>query len=161
MTVWLPSAVVTLEHLLTDAGDVPGSGPMITEDLPDPEIALWKAYPAARPVNLSGSPIRATVIARLLLGALDDLPGQTPGLRLSGARITGRLDLSYAEVRHPLILTDCDFEEAPVLTGSRTGLAARLGSHAQLDDLLILRGQGYHGYVVASLVEADESDRPL
>ncbi|MEV4475337.1 hypothetical protein [Nonomuraea sp. NPDC049504] len=95
---------------------------MITEDLSEPEIALWKAYPAARPVNLSGSPVRATVIARLLLGALDDLPGQTPGLRLSGARITGRLDLSYAEVHHPLNLTDCDFEEAPVLTGARTGL---------------------------------------
>ncbi|MFB4284570.1 hypothetical protein ACBJ59_55520 [Nonomuraea sp. MTCD27] len=92
------------------------------EDLSEPERALWEAFPAARPVDLPGSPVRAAVIARLLLGAQERLPGQTPGVRLSGARIAGRLDLSYAEVQHPLILTGCDFEEAPVLTGARTGL---------------------------------------
>ncbi|MFE3449221.1 hypothetical protein ACFXJ8_09820 [Nonomuraea sp. NPDC059194] len=95
---------------------------MIIEDLLEPELALWEAFPAARPVDLPGTPVRAAIIARMLLGAREHLPGQTPGMHLSGARITGRLDLSYAEVQHPLILTTCDFEEAPVFTGARTGL---------------------------------------
>ncbi|WP_431918600.1 hypothetical protein [Nonomuraea jabiensis] len=95
---------------------------MIIDDLSEPELMLWEAFPAARPVDLPGASVRAAVIAKLLLGAREPLPGQTPGLRLSGARITGRLDLSQAEVRHPLILTGCEFEEGPVLTGARTGL---------------------------------------
>ncbi|MEU7898026.1 hypothetical protein AB0B45_34845 [Nonomuraea sp. NPDC049152] len=95
---------------------------MIIEDLFEPELALWEAFPAARPVDLPGTSVRAAVIARMLLGARERLPGHTPGMHLSGARIIGRLDLSYAEVQHPLILTECDFEEAPVFTGARTGL---------------------------------------
>ncbi|MEV0385780.1 hypothetical protein [Nonomuraea sp. NPDC050643] len=95
---------------------------MVIEDLFEPELALWEAFPAARPVNLAGAPVRAAVIVRMLLGAREPLAGQTPGMHLSGARITGRLDLSYADAPHPLILTDCDFEEAPVFTGARTGL---------------------------------------
>lgn len=93
---------------------------MIIEDLSEPELALWDAFPTARPVDLPGSAVRAEIIARMLLE--ERLAGQTPGVNLSGARITGRLDLAYAEVHHPLILTNCDFEEAPVLTGARTGL---------------------------------------
>ncbi|MEV0826748.1 hypothetical protein [Nonomuraea rubra] len=108
---------------------------MIIEDLSEPELALWEAFPAARPVDLPGTPVRAVVIAEMLLGARERLAGQTPGMHLSGALITGRLDLSYAEVQHPLILTKCDFEEAPVFTGAHTGLvdlaASRLpGLHA-------------------------------
>ncbi|MEU0564987.1 hypothetical protein ABZ297_06270 [Nonomuraea sp. NPDC005983] len=95
---------------------------MVIDDLFEPELALWEAFPAARPVALPGAPVRAEIIARLLLGARERLPGQTPGVHLSGARITGRLDLSYAEVQHPLILTECDFEQAPVFTGARAGL---------------------------------------
>ncbi|GAA4557474.1 hypothetical protein [Planotetraspora kaengkrachanensis] len=95
---------------------------MIIGDLFEPELVLWEAFPTARPVDLPGTPVRAAVIAKMLLGARERLPGQTPGLHLSGARITGRLDLSYAEVQHPLVLTTCDFEETPVFTGARTGL---------------------------------------
>jgi hypothetical protein len=95
---------------------------MIINDLSEPELALWEAFPGAHPVELSGAPVRAAIIAKMLLGARECLPGQTPGLHLTGARIVGRLDLSYAEVQHPLILTECDFEEAPVFTGASTGL---------------------------------------
>ncbi|WP_431898785.1 hypothetical protein [Nonomuraea sp. bgisy101] len=103
---------------------------MIIEDLSEPELALWEAFPAARPVDLPDAPVRASVIARMLLGARERAEGQTPRMYLSGARITGRLDLSYAEVQHPLILTRCDFEEAPVFTGARTGLVDLAASRA-------------------------------
>ncbi|WP_344491971.1 hypothetical protein [Nonomuraea monospora] len=101
---------------------------MITDDLFEPELVLWEAFPAARPVDLPGAPVRAETIARLLLGAQERVPGRTPGVHLSGARITGRLDLSHAEVQHPLILNGCEFEEAPVLTGARTGPVELTGS---------------------------------
>ncbi|MFB9206717.1 hypothetical protein ACFFV7_36370 [Nonomuraea spiralis] len=103
---------------------------MIIEDLSEPEAALWEAFPTARPVDLPGTPVRAAIIARMLLGARERLAGQTPGMHLSGARITGRLDLSYAEVQHPLILIGCEFEEAPVFTGARTGLVDLAASRA-------------------------------
>ncbi|MFB9681774.1 hypothetical protein [Streptosporangium vulgare] len=103
---------------------------MIIEDLSEPELALWEAFPTARPVDLPGTPVRAAIIVRMLLGARERLAGQTPGMHLSGARITGRLDLSYAEVQHPLILTKCEFEEAPVFTGARTGLVDLAASQA-------------------------------
>lgn len=95
---------------------------MIIDDLSEPELVLWEAFPAARPVDLPGAVVRAEIIARLLLGGAERRAGQTPGLQLSGARITGRLDLSYAEVQHPLILKECDFEQAPILTAAHTGL---------------------------------------
>ncbi|WP_433427545.1 hypothetical protein [Nonomuraea sp. CA-141351] len=129
---------------------------MVIEDLSESELALWEAFPAARSVDFPGSPVRAAIIARLLLGAQERLPGQTPGLRLSGARITGRLDLSYAEVQHPLILTECDFEEAPVFTGARTGLvdlaACRLPG-LQAGDAVIGGGLGLEGCLMEGAIQ--------
>jgi hypothetical protein len=37
------------------------------------------------------------------------------GLLVRGARVTGRLDLSYCEITHPLGFIDCHFEEEPDL----------------------------------------------
>ncbi|UBU18644.1 hypothetical protein [Nonomuraea gerenzanensis] len=40
------------------------------------------------------------------------------------------MDLSYAEIQHPVILTRCEFEQAPLFTGARTGLVDLAASRA-------------------------------
>ncbi|MCC8336646.1 oxidoreductase [Streptomyces sp. R1] len=114
------------------------------------ERRLWDAYPQGRSVQVPDGPtppapaIRSKVIAALLLGANDEhTPGARPALRLTGARITGRLDLGFTDITAPIHLTDCRFDEAPLLRGARTreltmtlpGLAA---DTAQIDGRLVL-----------------------
>jgi hypothetical protein len=66
-------------------------------ELTEPEQALWQAFPRGAWVDLRDGDrdraIRAEVITALLLGAADREPGYTPGVRIRGARVTGRLDL--------------------------------------------------------------------
>lgn len=116
-------------------------------ELSDAETELWNAFPAARTVDLGGTgEIRAEVIAALLLGAQRAEPGRVPTVHLVGARITGPLDLSYAEVRHALLLRDCEFTDPVDLAGARTKLVnvakSRLPglsvSDSQIGGLLIL-----------------------
>ncbi|NED04286.1 oxidoreductase, partial [Streptomyces sp. SID6648] len=65
--------------------------------------------------------IRAEVVAALLLGAhTANAPGDRPALRLTGARITGRLDLGFTDITAPVHLTDCRFDETPLLRAART-----------------------------------------
>ncbi|MGX1222562.1 hypothetical protein [Streptomyces ambofaciens] len=67
---------------------------------PDP------ASPGA-PAALPDPVIRADALAALLLGAhAEPTPGDRPALRLSGAHITGRLDLGFTDVTAPILLTD-------------------------------------------------------
>ncbi len=55
----------------------------------------------------------------LLLGAGPEPgPGERPALRLSGASITGTLDLRFADVTVPVVLADCHFAEAPLMQGA-------------------------------------------
>ncbi|MGW1914923.1 membrane-associated oxidoreductase [Streptomyces sp. NPDC002076] len=62
--------------------------------------------------------LRAEVLRELLLdGPVRD--GRIAGLKVWGARITGRLDLKYGTVGHPVRLRCCHFEEAPDLYGAR------------------------------------------
>ncbi|WP_251093268.1 membrane-associated oxidoreductase [Streptomyces sp. Caat 7-52] len=64
--------------------------------------------------------LRAEVLRELLL----DGPvraGRIAGLKVTGARITGRLDLKYGTVGHPVRLRSCHFEEAPDLYGAQVG----------------------------------------
>ncbi|WP_435616064.1 oxidoreductase [Streptomyces coelicoflavus] len=110
------------------------------------ERRLWDAYPQGRPVEAPGAPhdpgasgaphdpaapdrtIRSEVVAALLLGANDASgPGDRPALRLTGARITGLLDLRFTEITAPVVLTDCRFDEAPLLKGARTRELAMTG----------------------------------
>ncbi|MEU6748789.1 hypothetical protein ABZ914_21435 [Spirillospora sp. NPDC046719] len=122
---------------------------MDIEDLSDAERALWDAFPNAGKVDLTGTgeAVRGEVVSALLLGARPADAGQVPAVRLTGARITGVLDLSFAEVRYAVLMRDCVFDEPPALyatrirqfslTGSRLpGLAA---SDSQVDGLLWLR----------------------
>ncbi|QTD98383.1 hypothetical protein [Streptomyces cyanogenus] len=64
--------------------------------------------------------LRAEVLRELLLdGPVRE--GRIAGLKVTGARITGRLDLKYGTVGHPVRLRSCHFEEAPDLYGAQVG----------------------------------------
>ncbi|MEU9419856.1 hypothetical protein [Streptomyces sp. NPDC048272] len=60
------------------------------------------------------------VVATLLLGANDDRSGTVAALRLTGTRITGRPDLSGAEICHTFSLQGCRLDEAVQLHGATT-----------------------------------------
>ncbi|SFY51858.1 membrane-associated oxidoreductase [Streptomyces sp. F-1] len=64
--------------------------------------------------------LRAEFLRELLLtGPVRE--GRTAGLKVTGARVTGRLDLRYGTVAHPVRLRSCHFEQAPDLYGARVG----------------------------------------
>ncbi|GGM16797.1 oxidoreductase [Streptomyces fumigatiscleroticus] len=64
--------------------------------------------------------MKCSVIAALLLGAGDEpARGKRPALRLSGARITGSLDVPFAEILMPVVMADCRFDAAPQMQGAR------------------------------------------
>ncbi|WP_371580331.1 oxidoreductase [Streptomyces sp. NBC_01314] len=165
---------------------------MLTYDeLTRPERELWDAFPQGRRVDLrTGTPeqdrvagggewgpgrtVRAAVIVALLLGASSPQQGSVACLRLAGARITGRLDLSGAEIGHPLWLEECRLEERVDLFGASTRTVAITNCRVpgieaatvRVDGLLDLRGsvveQGavspLHRHAVAlSLVNAQVS----
>ncbi|MFF0519291.1 hypothetical protein ACFYTC_11355 [Actinomadura nitritigenes] len=99
-------------------------------DLTPVERRVWRAFPTGRPVDLRDGDddpengaawgaertVRAGVLRKLLLGPAAD--GEIAALRLSGARISGRLDLRYASVAHPVRMAGCRFDEAPELYGA-------------------------------------------
>lgn len=105
---------------------------MRIEELTPPERALWEAFPRGESVDLTtGNPalddpagadrwtadrvVRAEVLVALLLGAQAGEPGEVAAVRLTGARITGSLNLGHAEVTVPLTLAGCAFDESPHL----------------------------------------------
>ncbi|MCD0448343.1 hypothetical protein LO762_03910 [Actinocorallia sp. API 0066] len=132
---------------------------MVPEGLTEAERRLWECYPEGRPLDLSREAgdrtVRAQVLAALLLGATEARSGRVPGVRLRGARITGRLELRAATITCPVVVTDCVFEQAPQMMESTTktlrfvrcqmpGLGlARL----HLEGLLSLRGSIIPGEV--------------
>lgn len=63
--------------------------------------------------------IRARVIAALLLGAEPARPGTLPGLRLTGARVTGTLVLRHADIAYSVLIRSCEFEGPIELAGAR------------------------------------------
>ncbi len=70
---------------------------------------------SARP----GPPLRAEVLAALLLaGAAEPADGAVPALRLRGATVTGRLDVSFASITVAVHLDGCTLDTAPELTGA-------------------------------------------
>ncbi|MGE5288517.1 MAG: hypothetical protein ACM3ML_15225 [Micromonosporaceae bacterium] len=99
------------------------------------ETKVWSAFRRGEETDLrhvrgsvrgNGGPgvtrrprVRAGVIAGMLCGGPDE--GKIGRLMLRGAHITGRLDLSYARIDHPVILKDCTLDKPVVLTGARLG----------------------------------------
>ncbi|MET9306736.1 oxidoreductase [Streptomyces cellulosae] len=99
---------------------------MRLNELSTDERQLWSSFPKGGAVDLrdgaspEGPTVRAEVIAELLLGAGDEpARGERPALRLSGAHITGSLDVRFAEIRSPVVMADCRFDEAPLLQGAK------------------------------------------
>ncbi|KMS69685.1 oxidoreductase [Streptomyces viridochromogenes] len=126
---------------------------MSLDELNAPERRLWDSFSKGRTVDVRDDPasaqavVRADVIAALLLDAgVDHAPGDRPALRLTGARVTGRLDLRFTEIAAPVVLTDCRFDEPPQLRGARTrelvmsgcDLPGLVADTAQIDARLVL-----------------------
>ncbi|CAM5297058.1 hypothetical protein STENM327S_05596 [Streptomyces tendae] len=126
---------------------------MRIDELNAHERRLWDAFSQGRRLDVSDDPaapdpvIRSDVVAALLLGAhAEPAPGDRPALRLTGAHITGRLDLGFTDVAAPIHLTDCRFDEAPLLQGARTRqlvltdctLPGLVADTAQIDGRLVV-----------------------
>ncbi|MFM9642737.1 oxidoreductase [Streptomyces turgidiscabies] len=128
------------------------------------ESRLWDSFPQGRPVDVSDDPatpaeeaVRSEVLVALLLGAgPEHTPGDRPALRLTGARITGRMDLRFCEIVVPVVLTDCHFDEVPQLRGARTRelvlsgcrLPGLVADTTQIDGRLVLSGCEFTGPLV-------------
>jgi hypothetical protein len=146
-------------------------------DLSEPERLLWAAFPRGAWADLrAGDPadddlenagrwgpsrtIRAEVITALLLGACAAEPGLRPGVRLRGARITGRLDLMGATLSCPLVCEYCHFDGEPrfVESSAKTVriVASRLpgfnGTRMRLDGIL-----NFSSSVVDSAIRLDQA----
>ncbi|WP_330334936.1 membrane-associated oxidoreductase [Streptomyces sp. NBC_00536] len=102
-------------------------------DLTPAERRVWDAFPRGEGVDFREHPdatgaggetwgpertVRAEVLSALLLGG-PTAEGQVAGLNIRGARITGKLNLKYAVVEHPIRLRACWFERKPLLYGAR------------------------------------------
>jgi hypothetical protein len=126
---------------------------MVRDDLVnDAERRLWDAFPTAEKVDLGpGEPadadfdetswgadrvVRAEVISRLLLGVRDTQRGYVTRVSLSGARISGSLNINGAVSSSELIIERCWLEDAPDF-----GDATTLGV-----DLLRCRIAGFAGF---------------
>ncbi|MEU8341999.1 hypothetical protein AB0C74_09900 [Spirillospora sp. NPDC048832] len=93
------------------------------------ERRLWAAFPTGATVVLGDDRpagpdpdriVRAEIITRLLLGAGETVPGAVAAVRLRGAYITGRLDLSGGSTEHELLLEHCRLVEEPDFSNAET-----------------------------------------
>ncbi|MFJ7335230.1 membrane-associated oxidoreductase [Streptomyces sp. NPDC101116] len=97
------------------------------------EERMWRAFARGESVDFRGPAgedpgqgadwgpertVRAAVVRALLLSAPQE-DGETAALRLAGARITGVLNLQYSDIDHAVRLSDCFFENVPVLYAAR------------------------------------------
>jgi hypothetical protein len=101
------------------------------------ELRVWEAFPRGDMVRLGGEArdpdeasggdgwgpsrqVRAEVIIELLGGAFSPVAGRVAALRLSGARIVGRLALRDAEIRQSVQLRGCRLDDGLDLSEART-----------------------------------------
>jgi hypothetical protein len=85
------------------------------------EHKVWHAFPRGEPVDLSAASdrkVRAEVISELLLGAQQVVAGKASALRLTGAHITGSLELPYADVTSMIWLRHCELDQGVMLEGT-------------------------------------------
>ncbi|MGV9498675.1 membrane-associated oxidoreductase [Streptomyces sp. NPDC003642] len=115
---------------------------MQIDDMTPAEERVWRAFPRGQGVDFRTAAdddpargaawapdrtVRASVLRALLLSAPQE-DGETAALRLAGARITGELLLQYADVDHAVRLSDCFFEDTPVLYAARLRQLSLRGS---------------------------------
>jgi hypothetical protein len=90
-------------------------------DVSDTERAVVDAFGAGTLVDVRGRQdrmVRGEVIRFLLLGGVAVEAGDLPALRLTGAHITGALELEHAEIMAPISLHECRFDERMSVFGS-------------------------------------------
>ncbi|MFI5912205.1 hypothetical protein [Dactylosporangium sp. NPDC051541] len=109
------------------------------------ERALRDAFRAGTLLDAGGAPLRAAVIAELLLAGPAARPGRTARVDLTGARITGRLDLTGAHFDAPLRLRRCTFEQPVVLDHAEIGSINLDGSELPSIDAESLRVRRWFG----------------
>jgi len=91
------------------------------DDLTETELRLYTAVADGRAVDLTGAEDRVVRASALTLLLHDPPPPDgVPGLRLRGARVTGRLRLRGTVIDHPLVFTECEFDAPPELMESTT-----------------------------------------
>ncbi|WP_369213663.1 membrane-associated oxidoreductase [Streptomyces flavofungini] len=105
----------------------------MTGELSEAERRVWEAFPYGRAVDFGESrgelpradaewgpdrTVRAEVLRALLLGG-SAVEGHTPVLRVTGARVSGTLDLQHAEIAAPIHLKACLFDATPELYGAQ------------------------------------------
>ncbi|MFE2440360.1 membrane-associated oxidoreductase, partial [Streptomyces sp. NPDC059409] len=174
---------------------------MEINDLTPAESRLWRAFASGTDVDFrAGGPTAAdsddpagggiwgperTVRASVLRSLLLDGPreeGRVAALSLAGARVSGRLDLQYATVDHPVRLRHCHFDEAPRFYGARLrelnlseSVLPGLISHAvrvegvlrltraRFDGMVRLAGAEITGslYVEGTRIEAPDTEGPV
>ncbi|WP_405621841.1 membrane-associated oxidoreductase [Streptomyces sp. NBC_00076] len=106
---------------------------MEIDNLTPAELRVWRAFPRGESVNFREADdedmaqgrewgpertVRAAVLRALLLNG-PRVDGEIPALKLSGARITGTLDLRYGTCDHAVRLSHCHFAGVPQLYGAR------------------------------------------
>ena len=103
------------------------------------------ALPASGP-EADGVSIRADLLRIVITGGTEACGLPEAGVSLFGARIRGRLDLSFATARGMTILANCDFEDAIILLQAKLN---RLSLHGSL----LRKGMDATGMTVAQAVQ--------
>ncbi|MFF9867660.1 membrane-associated oxidoreductase [Streptomyces sp. NPDC013953] len=104
-----------------------------TNDLTPAEVRIWRAFPRGESVDFRAAgnedpalgntwgaerTVRASVLRALLLKAPQE-EGEIAALKITGARITGVLDLKYATIDAAIRLSHCRFDGVPDLYGAQ------------------------------------------
>ncbi|MEU0374713.1 membrane-associated oxidoreductase [Streptomyces sp. NPDC006283] len=102
-------------------------------DLTPAETRIWRAFPRGEPVDFRAAEnedqtlgdawgaertVRASVLRALLLKAPQE-EGEIAALKITGARITGVLDLNHAVIDAAVRLRQCQFDGVPSLYGAQ------------------------------------------
>jgi uncharacterized protein YjbI with pentapeptide repeats len=129
---------------------------MEINELTSAEAWVWRAFPCGEAVDFRTAEdedtatgadwgpertLRASVLRALLVSAPQE-DGEIAALRVSGARITGALDLTHAVVDHPVRLAHCHFAGPPDLYGSQLRRLSLRGSVLPALDLGSARVDG-------------------
>ncbi|MFE0100109.1 membrane-associated oxidoreductase [Streptomyces sp. NPDC059009] len=142
---------------------------MELSQLSEAELRVWEAFPVGRTVDFrerhrepadggEGWGDERTVRAEVLRALLIEEPrqtGETPVLRIAGARISGKLDLQYAEIDAPMHLWSCYFDDKLDLYGAqlrqlnlgRSVLPGLYGAGLRVDGSLRMTGCRVRGPV--------------
>ncbi|MFJ9008957.1 membrane-associated oxidoreductase [Streptomyces canus] len=122
---------------------------MEIDNLTPAELRVWRAFPKGEAVDFragededpvdgadwgSERTLRASVLRALLVSAPQE-DGEVAALRVTGARVTGPLDLTHAVVDHPVRLAHCHFTDPPDLYGIQVRRLSLRGSALPALDL--------------------------